>query len=127
MATPRFYPQLLYWDADAGIRWLKDVLGCTCGHDHRDENGSVAHAELNFGGATIMLSSAGVGREPFRSLRPGGRLIYCALDTVDELYERVRAAGGDIAMELTDTSYGSRDFTARDPEGNLWAFGTYGP
>jgi len=28
-------------------------------------------------------------------------------------------------MELTDQSYGSREFTARDPEGNLWSFGTY--
>jgi uncharacterized glyoxalase superfamily protein PhnB len=30
-------------------------------------------------------------------------------------------------MELTDTDYGSRDFSARDPEGNLWTFGTYRP
>ena len=29
--------------------------------------------------------------------------------------------------EITDTDYGSRDFTVRDPEGNLWAFGTYRP
>jgi uncharacterized glyoxalase superfamily protein PhnB len=33
----------------------------------------------------------------------------------------------DIPLEPTDTSYGSRDFTVRDPEGNLWAFGTYRP
>jgi hypothetical protein len=24
-----------------------------------------------------------------------------------------------------DTDYGSRDFAARDPEGNRWSFGTY--
>jgi uncharacterized glyoxalase superfamily protein PhnB len=23
--------------------------------------------------------------------------------------------------------YGSREFTARDPEGNVWSFGTYDP
>ena len=49
------------------------------------------------------------------------------LDDVDSLYESVREAGGDIALEITDTDYGSRDFTVRDPEGNLWAFGTYRP
>jgi len=70
---------------------------------------------------------AGVGREPFRSLPAGGRLVYCALDEVDALYERVREAGGEIAVEITDTDYGSRDFTVRDPEGNLCAFGTYRP
>jgi len=30
-------------------------------------------------------------------------------------------------MELTDTDYGSRDFAVRDPEGNIWSFGTYAP
>jgi uncharacterized glyoxalase superfamily protein PhnB len=75
----------------------------------------------------VMLSTAGVGREPFRSLPAGGRLVYCAIDEVDDLYEQVREAGGDIALEITDTDYGSRDFTVRDPEGNLWSFGTYRP
>jgi uncharacterized glyoxalase superfamily protein PhnB len=28
---------------------------------------------------------------------------------------------------LVDTDYGSRDFSVRDPEGNLWSFGTYRP
>lgn len=30
-----------------------------------------------------------------------------------------------LERELTDQDYGSREFTARDPEGNLWSFGTY--
>jgi uncharacterized glyoxalase superfamily protein PhnB len=54
-----------------------------------------------------------------------GNVVHAEL--VDSLYERVRAASGDIALEITDTDHGSRDFTARDPEGNLWAFGTYRP
>lgn len=60
-------------------------------------------------------------------MRAGDGLVYCAIDEVDELYEQVRDAGGEIAMEPTDTDYGSRDFTVRDPEGNLWSFGTYRP
>jgi len=34
-------------------------------------------------------------------------------------------AGATIARPPADTDYGSRDFAARDPEGNLWSFGTY--
>ena len=30
-----------------------------------------------------------------------------------------------ITAEPHDTDYGSRDFSARDPEGNRWSFGTY--
>jgi uncharacterized glyoxalase superfamily protein PhnB len=128
MATvPTFYPGVLYRDADGAMTWLEHVLGCQRREDHRDDDGNVVHAELVFHGATVMLSSAGVGREPFRSLPTGGRLIYCAIDDVDTLYQRVQKAGGEIAVEITDTDYGSRDFTVRDPEGNLWAFGTYRP
>ena len=30
-------------------------------------------------------------------------------------------------MGLTDQDYGSREFAARDPHGNVWSFGTYRP
>ena len=43
----------------------------------------------------------------------------------DALYERVTAAGADIIRKPGDTDYGSREFALRDPEGNLWSFGTY--
>jgi uncharacterized glyoxalase superfamily protein PhnB len=125
--TPTVYPGLQYSDADAGIDWLKDVLGCDVLEVHKDDDGNAVHAELSFRGAVVMLSSAGVGREPFRSLPAGGRLVYIALDGVDELYEQVREAGADVALDIADTDYGSRDFTIRDPEGNLWAFGSYRP
>jgi uncharacterized glyoxalase superfamily protein PhnB len=125
--TATFYPDLLYRDADAAMSWLEKTLGFERREDHRDDDGNVVHAELSFGSSILMLSSAGVGREPFRSLPAGGRLVYCAIDDVDSLYERVKEADADIALEITDTDYGSRDFTVRDPEGNLWAFGTYRP
>ena len=125
--APTFYPGFRYRDADAAIKWLTDVLGCIPREDHRDDDGNVVHAELEFRGTIVMLSSAGAGREPFRSLPTGDGLIYCAIDEIDELYKQVQEAGGEIAMEVEDTDYGSRDFTVRDPEGNLWSFGTYRP
>ncbi len=124
--TATFYAGTLYADADAGIEWLKR-LGFEAKEIHRDENGNVAHAELTFGGGIVMLGTAGVGREPFRSLPPGAALIYCGLDDVNSLFERAKEVGAEIALEIMDTDYGSRDFTVRDPEGNLWAFGTYRP
>jgi len=45
----------------------------------------------------------------------------------DEHYARARAAGADITRELVDTEYGSRDYGAKDSEGNSWWFGTYQP
>ncbi len=40
---------------------------------------------------------------------------------------RAREAGAEIVRELEDQDYGSRDYSARDFEGNLWSFGTYRP
>jgi uncharacterized glyoxalase superfamily protein PhnB len=127
MPAPALYPSLLYADADAAIEWLERMLGFERGEVHRGEDGKVAHAELRLGSGVVMLGTAGAGREPFSSLPAGGSLVYVAVDDVDALYERARDAGAEIALELTDTDYGSRDFTARDPEGTLWAFGTYRP
>jgi uncharacterized glyoxalase superfamily protein PhnB len=31
------------------------------------------------------------------------------------------------SRELENMSYGSREYSARDLEGNLWSFGTYDP
>ena len=122
-----FYPNLLYRDAAAAMDWLERTLGFERREDHRDDDGNVQHAELTLGSATVMLGTAGAGREPFRSLPAGGSLVYCAVEHVDALYERARAAGAEVPLEPMDTDYGSRDFTVRDPEGNLWAFGTYRP
>ena len=53
--------------------------------------------------------------------------IYVAVTDPDKLRATARNAGAKIEMELHDTPYGSRDFSCRDPEGNLWNFGTYWP
>jgi uncharacterized glyoxalase superfamily protein PhnB len=126
-STVTFYPTLRYADPDAAMEWLERTLGFERREDHRDESGNLVHAELSLGPAIVMLSAAAAGREPFRSLPAGGTLVYCGVDEVEALHDRARDAGADIALELTDTDYGSRDFTVRDPEGNLWAFGTYRP
>jgi uncharacterized glyoxalase superfamily protein PhnB len=49
------------------------------------------------------------------------------VDDPDAHLTRAKEAGANIERELTDQDYGSREYTARDPEGNLWSFGTYRP
>ncbi len=58
---------------------------------------------------------------------PGGKSIYVAVADVDALCARARARGAKIEQEPTDRDYGSREFICRDPEGNVWSFGTYWP
>jgi uncharacterized glyoxalase superfamily protein PhnB len=58
---------------------------------------------------------------------PGTTSIYVVVEDTDAHCARAKEAGAEIVMDLHDTDYGSRDYTARDPEGNVWSFGTYQP
>jgi uncharacterized glyoxalase superfamily protein PhnB len=53
--------------------------------------------------------------------------LYVIVDDPDAHHARAAAAGARIVRDLVDEPYGSREYSARDPEGNLWSFGTYDP
>lgn len=117
------YPTFRYRDANAAIEWLETSLGFERGQVH-EEGDRVVHAELSFEGAWIMLGAAGErpDGDPFPA---GPSTTYLAVDEVDSRHDRAKAAGAEISMGLTDQDYGSREFAARDPEGNVWCVGTY--
>lgn len=46
---------------------------------------------------------------------------------IDAHYAHAKANGAQIVMPLAETSYGAREYSARDIEGHLWSFGTYDP
>ena len=74
----------------------------------------------------MMLGSAPVsGSEDVWAVTPGTFAAYVVTDDPDALFARAKAAGAPVVRELHETDYGSRDFAVRDPEGNLWSFGTY--
>ena len=119
-------PTLRYRDAVAAIDFLQRAFGFERGDVHRGEDGRVHHAELRFGDGWVMLGAArDDGAE--LSARPGTGAAYVVADDVDALHDRAVAAGAEVVRPLGDTDYGSRDFAVRDPEGNVWSFGTYGP
>jgi uncharacterized glyoxalase superfamily protein PhnB len=121
--APTIYPILRYDDADAAIRFLGEAFGLEVDEVNRDGD-RIAHALLGWGNSLVMLSSRREGGDPFDT---GAFCVYLAVDDPDAHYARAKGAGAQIVMELADQSYGSRDYSARDPEGNVWCFGTYRP
>ncbi|MEV7423961.1 MULTISPECIES: VOC family protein [unclassified Streptomyces] len=127
-AVPSIYPTLLYDDAKAAIRTLKDAFGFTEASVYEDENGTVLHAELAWGDSMVMLGSRGREGVFARALAGGGPAgVYVVVADVDAHHARAAARGVEILMEPTDQDHGSRDYMARDAEGNVWSFGTYAP
>lgn len=86
----------------------------------------VEHAEARWPqGGGVMFGTAGKDDGPFGRRRPGNDSVYVVCDDPDALFARATGAGAEVVRELRDEDYGSRGFTVRDPEGNLWSFGTY--
>jgi uncharacterized glyoxalase superfamily protein PhnB len=118
------FPGLRYKDAPAAIEWLGKAFGFEKRQVHEGPNGTIAHAELQLGPGIIMLSS---DKDDVFGSRAGQGWVYVVVDDPDGHYERAKPAGAEIVMELTDQEYGSREYAAADPEGNVWSFGTYDP
>lgn len=125
--TQSVYPILPYGDAAAAMAWMIEVLGAEEVAMHRDQGGAVVHAEVRVAGGIVMFGDAAAASSDVFRRAPGSGQVYIAVTDPDTRYERARAAGADVVRDLGDTDYGSRDFAVRDPEGNTWSFGTYGP
>ncbi|GAA2151337.1 VOC family protein [Kitasatospora kazusensis] len=123
--APQVWPTLRAVDARALIRFLVDAFGfeetVVYGEGER-----VDHAQLSWPeGGGVMLGSVKEEDADSWPLRPGSFGAYVVTARPDELHARASAAGAEITAAPHDTDYGSRDFAARDPEGNRWSFGTY--
>lgn len=118
------YPTLRYTDAKAAIAFLTNAFGLVEEHVSNADDGSIGHAELSWNGGILMLGTRADDADQFNT---GRAVLYLAVDDVDAHHDRAVAAGAEIIYELTDQPYGSREYAARDPEGNVWSFGTYRP
>jgi uncharacterized glyoxalase superfamily protein PhnB len=122
---PTVWPTLRARDAKALIRFLVDAFGFEETSVMADGD-VVHHAQLSWplGGGVMLGSHRDSPDDPW-PVQPGTGACYVVTDDADTLHSRAVAAGAEITRQLNDTDYGSRDFAARDPEGNRWSFGTY--
>jgi uncharacterized glyoxalase superfamily protein PhnB len=129
MAEPAIIPTFRFRDAAAMIDWLQRAFGFTVLSKFMDGE-KVGHAELALGSSVVMCGSErddAYGAMVGAAAPQGGKSLYVAVDDVDAMFERASGAGATIEEGLTERDYGSREFICRDPEGNVWCFGTYRP
>ncbi|WP_234786428.1 MULTISPECIES: VOC family protein [Mycolicibacter] len=112
-------------DAPGLIDYYVETFGFVVTARHGVDGGTIEHAELVWpeGCGGIMLGSHKPGKVWCRE--PGTAGGYVVTSDPDRLYERVLQHQAEVVQPLRDTDYGAREFTVRDPEGNLWSFGDY--
>ena len=120
--TAIIQPVLHFGDLDTGVRFLTEAFGFTVQAEHRSPEGDLAYVEVVLDGCSLGVGATSPEPTPF-DLGPSA--VYVAIDDPDAMHERAVDAGAEIVMELVDQPYGSREFAARDPDGNVWCFGTY--
>ncbi|MCY4488666.1 MAG: VOC family protein [Deltaproteobacteria bacterium] len=126
-------PAIRYRDASAAIDWLCEAFGFERQLVVPGEGGVILHAQLVFGNGMFMLGSArddefGRLQQPLEDTgAPVSQSNYVIVSDVDAHHSRAVAAGAEIVMAPEDQDYGGRLYSCRDPEGNLWNFGSYDP
>ncbi|SPH18052.1 hypothetical protein DEA8626_01582 [Defluviimonas aquaemixtae] len=126
-------PATRYKDCEAALGFLKEAFGLHEHAIHRDEAGNIVHAQLMHAGGMVMFGPARDGEFDKLMTDPaetGGRettTIYVVVRDVPGLYEQAKERGAKILLPLRHEDYGGQSFTAADPEGHIWSFGSYDP
>ena len=125
-------PTMRYRDAAAAIEWLCKAFGFEKHLVVPGDGDTIAHAQLTFGNGMIMLGSArndelGDAVKVPAEVGAVTQSPYVVVSDIDAQYERAKAEGAEIVYELADQDHGGRLYSAHDPEGHLWNFGSYEP
>jgi PhnB protein len=111
--------------APEAIDYYKKAFGAVEKFRLTEPGGRVGHAELDFGGTTIMLSDEypELGIRGPESIGGTSISIHLHVDDADETLRSAVAAGGTLVREPQDQFYGERSGTVRDPYGHEWNVG----
>ena len=126
-------PATRYADCDGALTFLKKVIGMEELAVHRDETGTIQHAEMRMGDSLYMFGPE--GDTPFSRYMTaprdtGGRettVMYVIVGDVETHNAKAMAAGATIIVPLEEQAHGGLQYSLRDPEGHVWTIGTYDP
>lgn len=112
-----------YRDPKAALKFLEAAFGFEVVMLIEDEHGDLAHSEMRFGNAAIMIGNewSEDHKSPASIGGKNTQTVHIQIDTdVDVHCERARAAGFNIIVEPATQFYGDRTYRCRDPEGHIW-------
>lgn len=120
---------LNYADAPAGIRFLVDVFGFeTDLVVPGATDGVVEHSQLRWPEGGVVQAATAHRGNVFSERPTGTESLYVITADPMAVWARCTAAGVEVVAAPSSPDYDPDGlvFSVRDPEGNLWSFGTYG-
>jgi uncharacterized glyoxalase superfamily protein PhnB len=112
-----------YRDPKAALAWLEAAFGFELSMLIEDGEGNLAHSEMRFGDAVVMVGNewSADHKSPQSIGGKNTQTVHIQITTdIDAHCARARAAGAEIIVEPETQFYGDRTYRCRDPEGQIW-------
>ncbi len=125
MAIHEVFAYLCVADAARAIDFYARAFGAAEKFRLVEPGGRVGHAELDFGGTTVMVCDE-YPEMNIRGPQPGAPTsvtIHLHVDDADAAIERAVAAGARLERPPSDAFYGERGGSVFDPFGHRWLIG----
>ena len=115
-----------YRDPRAALKFLEAGFGFEISMLIEDDQGNIAHSEMRFGNAVVMVGNewSDDHKSPASIGGKNTQTVHIQIDTdIDAHCERARGAGFEVFAEPETQFYGDRTYRCRDPEGHIWTIG----
>jgi PhnB protein len=123
----RIVPYLSVKGAARALDFYAKAFGAKETMRLKDPGGRIGHAQVEIGGALLMLADEfpEYGFQGPESLGGSPVTIHLDVDDVDTVFERAVAAGASVVFPVADQFYGDRAGRLRDPFGHVWIVSTH--
>lgn len=125
MAIHELYAYLCVADTAAAIDFYTRAFGATELFRLTEPSGRIGHAEMDFGGTTMMICDEFPELGIVSPTKGAGVSvsIHLHVDNADETIARAIDAGATLERAAADAFYGERGGSIFDPFGHRWLIG----
>jgi PhnB protein len=125
MKIHQTYAYLCVHDAAHAIGFYAEAFGATELFRLVEPSGRIGHAEMDFGGTTVMLSDEfpEFGIRSAAAIGATAVTLHLHVDDADAMLARAVAAGARLERAAQDQFYGERSGSVYDPFGHRWLIG----
>jgi PhnB protein len=125
MAVQELFAYLCVRNTAEAIDFYRRAFGATEKFRLTEPSGRIGHAELDFGGTTLMVCDEfpeyGVRAPQAGTGTPV--TIHIHVDNADTVIQQAVDAGATLEIPPSDAFYGERSGCVRDPFGHRWNIG----
>jgi PhnB protein len=125
MAVHELFAYICVRNAAEAIDFYRRAFGAKEKFRLTEPSGRIGHAELDFGGTTMMLSDEfpeyGIRGPQAETGTPV--TIHIHVDNADAVIQQAVEAGARLEIAPSDAFYGERSGCVRDPFGHRWNIG----